>query len=388
MDLSPNDIRNYRFPSQMRGYDKAEVDNLLERIAAALEEARQQNLKLSMQVDSLKTQFTALKEFEDTIKNAAIDARRNADATIANAKKEGMEIIAKAKIKLEELSGEYKAKETEVEKQMVALEQVKRSYISKLRALINSHLDMVDEIATADVKKEIHGESECESESKSESKSEIETKPAKPAPPPDPNGIEVTESEDMTRQKLETLADQPGEELDEPGETDETCEDEEAKGVEDAQSQPEEPEPAPKSIDPELAAALEQYKMLAARKAAQLDPEDFGPAPPPGTIIETDSSAEDIPPGFIAKIADAELKRSRPVVSSQTSEYASESEEDQDPGLAPDAQDRPTEHNAIDMDRPTRESKARAIVSPDELAAALDSAVERLEKEFAKAEKR
>ena len=48
MDLSPNDIRNYEFPSQMRGYDKEEVDNLLEQVAAALEEARQQNLKLSM----------------------------------------------------------------------------------------------------------------------------------------------------------------------------------------------------------------------------------------------------------------------------------------------------------------------------------------------------
>lgn len=387
MDLSPNDIRNYRFPNQMRGYDKAEVDNLLERIAAALEEARQQNLKLSMQVDSLKTQFTALKEFEDTIKNAAIDARRNADATIATAKNEAAEIIATAKTKLEELSGEYKVKEGEVEKQMVALEQVKRSYISKLRALINSHLDMVDEIATADVKKEIHGESECETESKSE----IETEPEKPAAPPDPNAIEVTESEDMTRQKLETLADQPGEGMDEPDEADEpdeTSEDEDAKGVEDAQSQPEEPEPTPKSIDPELAAALEQYKLLAARKAAELDPEDFGPAPPPGTIIETDSSAEDIPPGFIAKIADAELKRSRTSIPTQTSEYTSESDEDEDPGLAPDAQDQPTEHNAIDIDRQAREGKARAIVSPDELAAALDNAIEKLEKEFARAEKR
>ena len=38
MDLSPNDIRNYEFPSQMRGYDKDEVDSLLEQIAAAMEE--------------------------------------------------------------------------------------------------------------------------------------------------------------------------------------------------------------------------------------------------------------------------------------------------------------------------------------------------------------
>ncbi|MBD3258735.1 DivIVA domain-containing protein, partial [candidate division GN15 bacterium] len=32
MDLSPNDVRNYEFPSQMRGYDKEEVNNFKEQV--------------------------------------------------------------------------------------------------------------------------------------------------------------------------------------------------------------------------------------------------------------------------------------------------------------------------------------------------------------------
>ncbi|MFQ5452850.1 MAG: DivIVA domain-containing protein, partial [Candidatus Zixiibacteriota bacterium] len=94
MDLSPNDIRNQEFSNKMRGYDKEDVDNFLEKVAEALENARQENLKLSMEIDSLNTQITGLKQFEDTIKNAAIDARRNADLTIANAKKEADLILS------------------------------------------------------------------------------------------------------------------------------------------------------------------------------------------------------------------------------------------------------------------------------------------------------
>ncbi len=366
MDLSPNDIRNYDFPSQMRGYDKEEVDNLLERVAVALEEARQQNLKLSMECDSLKTQLAGLKEFEDTIKNAAIDARRNADATIANAKKEGAEIIAKVKKQTEELAACYDTKKGEIEKQMAELEQVKRSYISKLRSLINSHLDMVDEVATADVKKEIHGEGHDEPAGKPEVAS-------------DNGGIEVTESEDMTRKKLETLASQPSD-VDSEADDDNGAEEavEQEPGVEEA---------APKPIDPELAAALEKYKSQAEKKPRDLNPEDFGPAPPQGTIIETDQSAEDIPAGFIAKIADAELKPQKPAKQSDDELENGESEEQDGSGVSLDSQDRPTEHNAIDIDQPTAEDKAKAKVSPDDLAEALDGVVSKFEEEMDKAEK-
>ena len=369
MDLSPNDIRNYNFPSQMRGYDKEEVDNLLEQVAVALEDARQQNLKLSMEVGTLRTQFTALKEFEDTIKNAAIDARRNADSTIANAKKEAQEIIAKVKEQVEQLATSYQAKKAETEKQMARLEQVKRSYISELRSLINCHLDMVDEIATADIKKDIHGDSGDDPVDE-------------PRGASDSGGIEVTESEDMTRQKVETLADKP---------PDENRDDDEAFGEEPQGATTEERPPVasmPKPVDPELAAALAKYKAQAEKRVEDLDPEDFGPAPPQGTIVETDRAAEEIPPGFIAKLADAELKRSRAVTRPRLDEFTDEAAESDSSGLSPDAQDRPTEHNAIDIDHPSGEDRARTTVTPSELAQALDSVVKKFEQELDKAEKR
>ena len=87
MDLSPNDIRNYEFPTQLRGYEKDEVDKFKDQVAEAIEQLKQENLKYSMEIESIKGQLSGLRQFEDAIKSAAIDARRNADLTIANAKK-------------------------------------------------------------------------------------------------------------------------------------------------------------------------------------------------------------------------------------------------------------------------------------------------------------
>ena len=86
MDLSPNDVRNYEFSTQMRGYARDDVDDFREQIAAAMEILKQENHKLSMEIDSVKMQLSGLRHFEDTIKDAAIDARRNADMTVANDK--------------------------------------------------------------------------------------------------------------------------------------------------------------------------------------------------------------------------------------------------------------------------------------------------------------
>ena len=72
MSLTPNDIRNYEFSNQMRGYDKEEVDDFLEQTARALEEVKQENLKLSMEMDSLKSQLAGLRQFEDKIGRAHV----------------------------------------------------------------------------------------------------------------------------------------------------------------------------------------------------------------------------------------------------------------------------------------------------------------------------
>ena len=53
MELTPNEIRNLKFSSSMRGYNRAEVDSFMEAAATALEEARVALLKVSEEKESL-----------------------------------------------------------------------------------------------------------------------------------------------------------------------------------------------------------------------------------------------------------------------------------------------------------------------------------------------
>lgn len=269
MDLSPNDIRTYEFPSQMRGYDKEEVDNFLEQTAQALENVKQDNLKLSMEIDSLKSQIATLKEYEDTIKKAAIDARRNADETVEQAKKEAAEILVKAKSESEAVLGSKESSVKHFNAQIEQLKEAKRSFINELRKLIVAHQDMIDDIAQVDIKKDL---------------SDSDT------------NIQVTESADITRDNMEMVADTSQDESheDEP---------EGEQGSFDAPmlKETDDNNTDQNNIDPELAEALQKYQ-----KPTTVSGDDFTPeglslsnAPQPGEFVETDKSAEDVPDGFI-----------------------------------------------------------------------------------------
>ncbi len=150
MELSPNDIRNVEFPTQMRGYDKEAVDNFMEQAATVLESHKQENLKLSMEIESVKIQLAGLKQFEDAIKNAAIDARRNADMTMSNARKEAENLMAKAHAEATQILASRVHKKDELDHQIEKLETIRGSYYSKLRGLISSHLEWIEGISHAD----------------------------------------------------------------------------------------------------------------------------------------------------------------------------------------------------------------------------------------------
>ncbi|MFH1686270.1 MAG: DivIVA domain-containing protein [bacterium] len=269
MALTPNDIRNCELDTQMRGYNKEAVEELLEQIARAMEADKQENLKFSMEIDSLKTQLATLREFEDSIKGAAIDARRNADQTIEDAKIEAVRMLAEAKEQAEALIVSQKEQLRDLEARVARAKATKRTYIDSLRETIESHLSILGNIDTADL-------------------ADLD------------DNLEVTDSAEVERDQMETLADRS-----EENESLEAEQDVAADNTAPIAEQPVPPEAPPegalkdKPVDPELAQALANYQ-------ARVDNQnraDGEPMPPTGgpTVIETDQRAEDIPPGFYVK---------------------------------------------------------------------------------------
>jgi cell division initiation protein len=247
MDLSPNDIRNFEFGSQMRGYDKDAVDHFKEQVAQTIEALKQENLRLAMEGDSTKLQLAGLKQFEDAIKNAAIDARRNADMTIANAKNEAELIVKRATAEVEHLLAARTQRHAELETAIQKLELTRKSYLSKLRQLITSHLEWVQELA----------------------REELAIQATKTAPVED-DRLEITDTTELLSKGRETVATQPTRQAlsrteDAKAATKIVQVDEQPTAQQVTESlksvlQDAQADEQAKPIDPELASALESYR--------------------------------------------------------------------------------------------------------------------------------
>jgi cell division initiation protein len=246
MELTPNDIRNFEFPSSLRGYDKEAVDNFEEQVALIIENLKQENLRLTMELESVKIQLSGIKQFENVIKDAAIDARRNADQTISNARKEAELILSRAASDAEQHLTTRAQRNAELEASITKLELTKKSYLNKLRGLISSHLEWLDDLMNTDARQNVSDE-------------DIQ--------------LDVTESHELSSKKLETFATQASPQTQIKTEESNAAsrvvqsfpEDTVPASKEPVHAQPEakaEPEQTP--IDPELAQALESYRKLAA----------------------------------------------------------------------------------------------------------------------------
>ena len=329
MDLSPNDIRNYEFPNQMRGYDKEEVDSFLDQIATVLENMKQETLRLSMENDSVKSQLESLKQFEDTIKGAAIDARQNADTTIANAKEKSEKMLSEAKQEAENLVGSQESKLKDYNQQLERLEHTKSSFVDEIKDIINLHLKMVNKISDQQF-----------------------------SYTPDPTGtIEVTDSEEVSRKEMTTIASEPHKEQ---------IVTEEANAADKIVPAPEAAKEAP-PLDPELAEALAGYQHPEPTAEGVSSETMIGAdtIPKQGEVVETTKRAEDIPDGFIVPESDADTGKMN---------------------LAPKAQENVTEHNDMNIDIPVVTEK-KPDATPDNIVDELDNVVAKFEEEMDKAEK-
>jgi cell division initiation protein len=382
MDLTPNDVRNYEFPTQLRGYDKDEVESFKNQVADLLETLKQEKLKLSMELESTASQLQGLRQFEETIKSAAIDARRNADMTIANAKKEAELLMTRARAEVEKVIAEHGRQIREIESQVSRMKLARSSYLAKLRQLITNHLELIEEIASSETPggEKLDDLDITEStEVRNRRRETVATQPA-PEVPIKTEEVKAAEEIIVAGEQAEPESAEPPEASTaetEPAEPDRPQDDTVAQAEAEAPAAEEAvPEASPRPIDPELAAALESYQKGVREEGDGPEGEatpPVPPAPPADEIVVTTARAEDVPEGFITRDDDSP-------------------EEDTDkvevpPEAAPEAQDTPTEHNAVDMDNGEPPPERTPSMDSSALANELDQVVAKFEEEMDKAEK-
>jgi cell division initiation protein len=134
MALTPVEIRHIQLRKGLRGYGASAVDRLLAEIADDFEEVWRQRADLSDRVEQLESDLQRHKELENLLRTTLVSAERSSQELKDQARREADAIVAEA-------HGEARA----VTRRAAAVRERLDSELRRIKALLRSALETVEE---------------------------------------------------------------------------------------------------------------------------------------------------------------------------------------------------------------------------------------------------
>lgn len=144
MTITPIDIQQHRFKTRTFGYDKAGVDRFLEQVADELERYALEVQKLKEDLARTRSALDEMREREATLKETLLTTQRMTDELKANARREADILIADAQLQGEKILQEARGRQLDLATEIQELRRQKVSFESGLRAVVESHLRLLE----------------------------------------------------------------------------------------------------------------------------------------------------------------------------------------------------------------------------------------------------
>jgi len=149
--LTPVDVRRFEFGTALRGYDKARVDQFREQVADELERQARLNQELEAKARGFHEQLRAFRERDKALNDALISAQqmrqdtkeqadREAQLIVREAQADADKLVAEARTASDELLEAAKVGVRKLERQVDALERLRRSYLVQMRKMAEQQL--------------------------------------------------------------------------------------------------------------------------------------------------------------------------------------------------------------------------------------------------------
>jgi cell division initiation protein len=133
---TPLDVRQAKFNSAMRGYEKAEVNAFLLETADGYEQALRENERLRQDVIRLEASLTQYRELETTLKSALMSAHRVSDDMKEGAQLEARRIVREAEGHVELLMQRTQAQFEDVQREIDGMRLKRRESEVALESII------------------------------------------------------------------------------------------------------------------------------------------------------------------------------------------------------------------------------------------------------------
>jgi cell division initiation protein len=144
MTVSPIDMRQPRFGTAMRGFDRAEVVHFLEEAATDYENALRENDRLRGEIIRLESSLNQFRELEGSLKSTLMSAQKVGDDMRDTATKEAARIVREAEGRADILVEKAQARLEDIEREIDGLRLKRREAQVSIEATISTLHNTLD----------------------------------------------------------------------------------------------------------------------------------------------------------------------------------------------------------------------------------------------------
>jgi cell division initiation protein len=145
MFLSPADVQDHKLKRRVRGYNKEDVERLLEQVVESYQQVWHERDELRAKVKSLEQELAPLLESERHLRNTLITAERAASDVRADAERQAELLLEEARKKTREQNSSAKRERSRLRAEIRRLELVERELQAGLRAFLLAGLELVED---------------------------------------------------------------------------------------------------------------------------------------------------------------------------------------------------------------------------------------------------
>ncbi len=143
--LTPLDIHNKEFKKSFRGYDEKEVDEFLDQVVRDYDTLSKENASLKEQIQTMSIKLEQYRRLEETLQNTLVVAQETAEELKNTARKEAELVVREAQQEADRIAAVGEQRIRTLREQYETLQREFRQYRARLRGLLVSQLDLLDQ---------------------------------------------------------------------------------------------------------------------------------------------------------------------------------------------------------------------------------------------------
>lgn len=152
MNVTPLDLRQQKFKTAMRGYDRGEVDALLAEVADDYEGALREADRVRQDVTRLESSLAEHKSEEKSLRNTLVSAQRVADEIRETAERDAERMIREAEARADLLIQKAQGRLEELQREIEGLRSRRRETETSVEAIINALKNTLDFVREQDAR--------------------------------------------------------------------------------------------------------------------------------------------------------------------------------------------------------------------------------------------